>query len=229
MRGRPPPWPPRAIPLVGDAHRRLGRGEFFGTYLAHLPDLAALRPLAAAGQTGCSRILAGHRVSCCWRPAGLCVRVGCTGGVQHRSATSPGPVRTPGLTCGSWWQVQDSNLGRLSSAIFTDPARYCPDLGEHQSNPPFWHAFDMTTRRVSHPPLRVRTPDRPAARAGSHATGQPARPPAPRLTGEHRTPPSGRCNCPACSLRHDADERARHPVLRGRRSAGQQPRGTDLP
>jgi hypothetical protein len=28
-----------------------------------------------------------------------------------------GPVRAPGLTCGFWWQVQDSNLGRLSSAI----------------------------------------------------------------------------------------------------------------
>ena len=29
---------------------------------------------------------------------------------------------------------------------FTDRYRYCPDLGEHHSNPPFWHAFDMTMR-----------------------------------------------------------------------------------
>jgi len=33
------------------------------------------------------------------------------------SLTPPGPVRVQGLTWGFWWQVQDSNLGRLSSAI----------------------------------------------------------------------------------------------------------------
>jgi hypothetical protein len=114
---RPPPWPHGSSPLACRAHGSLPRGEFFGTYLAQLPDLAPLRPLAAAGQTGRSRILAGHRVSCCWRQAGLCGRAGCTGGVRHRSPTSLGPVRAPGLTCGFWWQVQDSNLGRLSSAI----------------------------------------------------------------------------------------------------------------
>ena len=27
-----------------------------------------------------------------------------------------------GLTCGFWWQVQDSNLGRLSSAIYRETA-----------------------------------------------------------------------------------------------------------
>jgi hypothetical protein len=72
---------------------------------------------AAAGHSGCSGILAGHRVSCCWRQGRFCGRAGCTGGVRHRSPTSLGPVRAPGLTCGFWWQVQDSNLGRLSSAI----------------------------------------------------------------------------------------------------------------
>ena len=79
--------------------------------------------LAAAGQTECSRILAGHGVSCCWRQAGLCVRAGWTGGVRHRSRIPLGPVRAPGLTCGFWWQVQDSNLGRLSSAILQTVAR----------------------------------------------------------------------------------------------------------
>jgi hypothetical protein len=78
---------------------------------------AALRLLAAAGQTGCSRILAGHRASSYRRQGGFCVRARCTGGVRHRSPTSLGPVRAPGLTCGFWWQVQDSNLGRLSSTI----------------------------------------------------------------------------------------------------------------
>ena len=41
---------------------------------------------------------------------------------------------------------------------FTDRGCYCPDLGEHrESNVPFWHAFDMTTRHAS--PIRVRSPD----------------------------------------------------------------------
>jgi hypothetical protein len=66
------------------------------------------------------RVLASWLVtglSCCWRQGGFGVGAGCAGGVRHRSLTSLGPVRAPGLTCGFWWQVQDSNLGRLSSAI----------------------------------------------------------------------------------------------------------------
>ena len=38
-----------------------------------------------------------------------------------RSPILPGAARAPGLTCGFWWQVQDSNLGRLSSAILQTP------------------------------------------------------------------------------------------------------------
>jgi hypothetical protein len=72
-------------------------------------------PWQRQARTGCSRILAGQCVSCCWRQAGFCVA---------------GPGFQPGKTV-----VGD----------FTDPCRYRPDLGEHQRNPPFWHAFDMTT------------------------------------------------------------------------------------
>jgi hypothetical protein len=123
---------------------------------------AALRLLAAAGQTGCFRILAGHRVSCCWRQGGFCVRAGRTGGLRHRSPTSPGPGRAPGLTCGFWWQVQDSNLGRLSSAIlqtrrengvtcgvsprlhpmgtpWEQPARPIPEGNRSPQGPGSWH------------------------------------------------------------------------------------------
>jgi hypothetical protein len=111
---------------------------------------AALRLLAAAGHTGCSGILAGHRVSCCWRQGGFCVRAGCAGGVRHRSPTSLGPVRAPGLTCGFWWQVQDSNLGRLSSAILQTVAgtaltwaniRVIRHFGTHLTR---WHRTNCT-------------------------------------------------------------------------------------
>jgi hypothetical protein len=83
--------------LACRAHGSLRMEEYFGTYLARLPDLAALRPPGSGGPHRCSRILAGHRVSCCWRQGGFCVRAGGTGGVRHRSRTPPAPVRAPGL------------------------------------------------------------------------------------------------------------------------------------
>jgi hypothetical protein len=43
---------------------------------------------------------------------------GCRGRFPPNSCRA---VRAPGPTCGFWWQVQDSNLGRLSSAIFYRP------------------------------------------------------------------------------------------------------------
>jgi hypothetical protein len=89
---------PLGCPADGNLPERI-----LWTYLAQLPDLRGSPPSwQRPGQTECSRILAGHRVSCCWRQAGLCARTGRTGGVWHRSHTSLGPVRAPGSTCGFW-------------------------------------------------------------------------------------------------------------------------------
>ena len=131
-------------PGTGKAHNRQITGSFRSRrYFARLSDLRGSPPLGGGGRTGRSRVLAGHRVSCCWRQGGFCVRAGGTGGVRHRSPASTGPVRAPGLTWGFWWQVQDSNLGRLSSAILqTVPGTA---LGEQQSHPPF--GTHLTWRR----------------------------------------------------------------------------------
>jgi hypothetical protein len=39
----------------------------------------------------------------------------------HRSRTSAGPGLSTSMTWANAWQVQDSNLGRLSSAIYRPP------------------------------------------------------------------------------------------------------------
>jgi len=78
----------------------------------------------------------------------------------------------------------------------------------------------MTARHASRPQSGF-VPGR-ANRAGRLARYRLTRqrPPAPRLTGGHRTPPPGRHTAPACSLSHDADKRAGHPRTVGRRSRG---------
>jgi hypothetical protein len=140
------PWPFRGHP-AGPAPRMPGpreppRGEFFGTYLAQLPDLRGSPPLGGGGPDPVS-----------WHPgwsadvlllaAGrFCVRAGCTGGVRHRSPTPPGPVRGTGLDLRFLVAGPGFEPGKTVVGDFTDRVRYCPDLGEHHSNAPFWHVFD---------------------------------------------------------------------------------------
>ena len=107
-------------------------GENFGTYLARLPDLRGSPLLAAADRTGRSRILAGHQR--CHAAGGRAVFASAQAAAAVFDTAPPrrrSPVHAPGLTCGFWWQVQDSNLGRLSSAILqTVPgtALTCADI-----------------------------------------------------------------------------------------------------
>jgi hypothetical protein len=56
-------------------------------------------------------------VFCCWRQGGFFASAQGAPAVFGIAPTLPGPVAAPDLTCGFGWQVQDSNLGRLSSAI----------------------------------------------------------------------------------------------------------------
>jgi hypothetical protein len=111
---------------------------------------AAFRPLCRGGP---DRVFShpgwSPGVSCCWRQGGFCVRAGCTGGVRHRSLASLGPVRAPGLDLRFLVAGPGFEPGKTVVGDFTDRARYRPDLGERQSNPPLWHAFDMTTRHAS--------------------------------------------------------------------------------
>jgi hypothetical protein len=173
VRRRPPPWPLRAI--LARMPRPAGAsagGEFFGTYLARLPDLRDSPPLGSGRP---DRVFShpgwSPGASCCWRQDGFFVRAGCTGGVRHRSLTSLDPVRVPGLTRGFLVAGPGFEPGKTVVGDFTDAARYRPDLGEHQSNPPFWHVFDTTTRHAPYSPLRAHSPNRPAARADPHAVG----------------------------------------------------------
>jgi hypothetical protein len=128
---------------------------------------AAPRPLATAGQTGCSGILAGH-------PGVLLLAAGrfLRPRRRRRRCSAPLPYAAGPGTCTGfdlWLLVAGPGFepGKTVVGDFTDRARYCPDLGEHQSNTPLWHAFDMNSRHVSYSPLRVRSPDRSAARSDS--------------------------------------------------------------
>jgi hypothetical protein len=183
----------RAIPARMPRPQEPPQGEFFGTYLAQLPDLRGFfRLLAAAVRTG---VLASWLVTGCvllLAVGRFCVRAGCTGGVRHRSPRRGPPVRAPGLTWGFWWQVQDSNLGRLSSAILQTVAgtaltcantRQGRDLGTHWT---WWHRTDRT-----HSPSGSSFTDHAEVRAGrglvlrggletpTHAAGRSVIPSAP--------------------------------------------------
>jgi hypothetical protein len=150
----------------------LRRGEFFGTYLHSYLILRLSAVLEAAGQAECSRILTGHR-GVLLLAAGRFLRPR----RLHRRCSAPLPrVAGPGsrtgldlrfLVAGPGFEPGKTVVGDFTS----DRGRYRSDLGERQSNPSFWHAFDMTTPRTSHSPLRVRSPDRPATRSDSHAIG----------------------------------------------------------
>ena len=154
MRRRPPLWPPQATPPSCRAHESLRRGEFFGTYLAQLPDLEALRPLGRGrperlfSHPGWSlRVLllaAGGRL----RPHRLYRR--CSAPLRHVAW----PSSCTGLDLRFLVAGPGFEPGKTIVGDFTDRGRYCPDLGERQSNPPFWHAFDMAARYK--PPCRHR-------------------------------------------------------------------------
>jgi len=98
--------------------------------------------------------LAGHPVPCCWRQGGFLrprrLRLRCPAPLPH--AAKPGSrtrLDLRFLVAGPGFEP-----GKTVVGDFTDPARYCPDLRGYQSHPPLWHAFDMTTQPVWHPPLR---------------------------------------------------------------------------
>jgi hypothetical protein len=125
VRGRLPPWPYGPSWLACRAHGSLHEGEFLGTYLAQLPDLRGSPPL---GSSGPDRVFSRPG----WPPG--CLAAGGRAVFSSAQAapamfgtappTSLGPVPAPGLTCGFWWQVQDSNLGRLSSAILQSSPKH---------------------------------------------------------------------------------------------------------
>src|SRR5215469_1606357 len=74
------------------------RGEFFGTYLARLPDLRGSSPLrSGSARPGVLASWLVTGVSCGWQQGCFYVRAGCGGGVRHRSRTSPGPGSRTGL------------------------------------------------------------------------------------------------------------------------------------
>jgi hypothetical protein len=134
---------------------------------------AALRLLAAAGHTGCSRILAGHRGALMLAPGRFLCQ--CR---LHRRCSAPlpraaGPGSRTGPDLRFWWQVQDSNLGRLSPTILqTVPGtaltwantRQSHDLGTHLT---WWHG----TNRTHSPPGSSFT-DHAQARTGGLACRQ---------------------------------------------------------
>ena len=150
-------------PLACRAHESLRRGEFFGTYLAQLPDLVALRPL---GSGRLDRVFSHPG----WSPGILpsAARPALRPRRPPRRCPAPLPhVARPGSCTGLDLRFLVAGPGfepgKTVVGDFTDPARYCPDLGGHQSNAPLWHAFDMTTRHASHSSPPVRSPDRPTA------------------------------------------------------------------
>ena len=154
-RERPLLWPPRAIPLACRAHGSLPRREFFGTYLARLPDLAALRPPGSGRpdrvfshpgwSPGVSLLAAGRAL----RPRRLHRR--CPGPLPHAA----GPGLCTGLDLLFLVAGPGFEPGKTVVGDFTDPARYCPDLGQHPSEPRFRHAFDMLAPRYEPHSLAV--------------------------------------------------------------------------
>jgi hypothetical protein len=141
MRGRPPPWPygpscSHAAPTGASA----GENSLARVWHGYL-IVAAVRPPCSGGpyrvflHTGWSatRLAGGGRTV--FSSAQAAPAVFGTAPARRR-----GPVRAPGLTCGFWWQVQDSNLGRPSSAILQTVAgiplnwaniRVIRDFGTH--------------------------------------------------------------------------------------------------
>jgi hypothetical protein len=123
MGGRPPPWPYGPSWLSCRAHGSL-RGENSLARIWHgYLIVAAVRPPGSAGPDrvfshpgwSARRLAGGGRTV--FSAAQAAPAVFGTAPPRRRA-----PVRAPGLTCGFWWQVQDSNLGRLSSAILQTAA-----------------------------------------------------------------------------------------------------------
>jgi hypothetical protein len=126
LRGRTPPWNPQVIPrshpaLIGASGGENSLARIWHSYLI----FAALRLLAAAGQTECSNILAGQRVPCC------CGRLGFPSAqaAPAVSGTAPDVVR-PGSCTGLDLRFLVAGPGfepgKTVVGDFTDLARYCP-------------------------------------------------------------------------------------------------------
>jgi hypothetical protein len=83
--------------------------------------------------------------------------------------------------------------GKTVAGDFTDPARGLPDLGEHQGNPPLWHAFDMMAPYEPHSLAAWQLVHRSCRGPGR------ARPPTPRgpETPAHAAGRSMTCTAPA--------------------------------
>src|SRR5215469_4944545 len=117
------------------------RGEFFGTYLARLPDLRGSSPLrSGSARPGVLASWLVTGVSCGWRQGGFYVRAGCTGGVRHRSLASLGPVRCTGpdlrfLVAGPGFEPRKTVVGDLQTvpgtALTWANIRVIRHLGTH--------------------------------------------------------------------------------------------------
>jgi hypothetical protein len=175
VRGRPAPWHPRAIPARMPRPREPPAGrEFFGTYLAQLPDLRGSPPRGSGRpDRACSHP--------CWSPGVLLLAAGRAlrprGPYRRCSAPLPhaaGPGSCTGLDLRFLVAGPGFEPGKTVVGDFTDRGRYCPDLGERQSNASFWHAFDMMAWHEPHPLAvwqLVHRSCRGPGRADSHAVG----------------------------------------------------------
>ena len=132
----------QASPARMPRRREPPREEFFGTYLARLPDLRGSPALGSGGpERGVLASWLVTGVSCCWRQGGFCVRAGCTGGVRHRSPNVAGPTSLSGLDLRVLVAGPGFEPGKTVVGDFTDRGRYCPDLREHPPETRFRHAL----------------------------------------------------------------------------------------
>jgi hypothetical protein len=134
-----PPGQPRSYAAPTDPPG----GEFFGTYLAQLPDLVALCPLDSGGP---DRVFSRPG----WSPGVLLLAAGrfLRPRRLHRRCSAPlpyvaGPGSRTGLDLRFLVAGPGFEPGKTVVGDFTDRGRYCPDLAERQGNALFWHAFDM--------------------------------------------------------------------------------------
>jgi hypothetical protein len=160
----------------------------FARILAQLPDLRGFRPSGSGRPGGVSLHPGWSPVSCWWRQAGWWVSAGCADGADTGPLRQPGRVCAPGLTWANGWQVQDSNLGRLSSAILQTVAGTAlnwTNIGVRRRFGTYLTSCHRTNR--THSPFGSSFTDHVKVRVGRTRTPSAnlQRPPAPRLTGEH--------------------------------------------
>jgi hypothetical protein len=151
VRGRPPPWPHEPSRSHAAPTGASLRGEFFGTYLARPPDLAALRPFGGGGP---GRLFSRPGWSPgCLAAGGRAVFVSAQAAPAVSGTASPrvaGPGSRTGLDLRFFVAGRGFEPGKTVVGDFTDRGRYCPYLGERHSNASFWHAFDMTAPYEPH-------------------------------------------------------------------------------